>query len=98
MIFAKVVGTVVATQKDEKLNGLKFLIVQPTDLSGNIISQDYKVCVDSVGAGPGEIVMFVTGSSARQTSITEAKPVDATIMAIVDIAEKDDKITYKKIK
>jgi len=96
MIFAKVVGTVVATQKDEKLNGLKFLIVKPTDLQGNIKSDDYKVCADTVGAGMGEIVMFVTGSSARQTVVTEAKPVDASIMAIVDISEVNGEITYKK--
>lgn len=98
MIFAKVVGTVVATQKDEKLEGIKFLIVQPTDLQGNIVSDDYKVCADTVGAGIGEIVMFVTGSSARQTKLTEGKPVDATIMAIVDIIEKDGKVTFKKVK
>ncbi len=83
MILARVIGTVWATRKDEKLQGLKLQIVRPVTL-------DYKdregflVAVDAVGAGVGEIVLVVQGSSARQTLATESKPVDATIMAIVD--------------
>jgi microcompartment protein CcmK/EutM len=83
MILARVIGTVWATRKDEKLQGLKLQIVRPVTL-------DYKdregflVAVDAVGAGVGEVVLVVQGSSARQTSATENKPVDATIMAIVD--------------
>jgi microcompartment protein CcmK/EutM len=83
LVLGKVVGTVWATRKDENLIGLKFLIVQHTDLDYSLKDQ-YVVAVDSVGAGVGEIVLVATGSSARQTDITKNKPVDAVIMAIVD--------------
>ncbi len=83
MILAKVVGTVWATRKDEKLVGMKFQIVRPVDL--NYEPEDrFLVAVDAVGAGVGEIVLVVQGSSARQTVLTENRAVDATIMAIVD--------------
>lgn len=83
MIIARVIGTVWATRKDDRLNGLKFQIVRPVDL--NYKDRDgYLVAIDAVGAGVGEVVMVVQGSSARQTKTTENKPVDATIMAIID--------------
>ena len=83
MILARVIGTVWATRKDERLHGLKFQIVRPVDL--NYKARDgYIVAIDAVGAGVGEVVMVVQGSSARQTQTTENKPVDATIMAIID--------------
>jgi ethanolamine utilization protein EutN len=81
--MGRVVGAVVASQKDEKLGGLKLLIVQNLDLEMTLES-GYVVAVDAVGAGAGEVVLYATGSSARQTSITDARPVDAVIMAIVD--------------
>lgn len=83
MILARVIGTVWATRKDEKLQGLKLQIVRPValDLKDR---EGFLVAVDAVGAGVGEIVLVVQGSSARQTVLTEGKPVDATIMAIVD--------------
>ena len=83
MILGKVIGTVWSTRKDENLVGAKFLIVRQLDL-------DYKpqnsfvVAVDSVGAGVSEVVLVAQGSSARQTTFTKNKPVDAVIMAIVD--------------
>ncbi len=83
MILGKVIGTVWSTRKDENLVGAKFLIVRHLNL-------DYSpkdatlVAVDSVGAGVGEVVLVAQGSSARQTTITKNKPVDAVIMAIVD--------------
>lgn len=83
MILAKVVGTVWATRKDEKLVGMKFQIVKPVDLNYKL-KDGFLVAVDAVGAGVGEIVLVVQGSSARQTLLTENKAVDATIMAIVD--------------
>ncbi len=83
MILAKVIGTVWATRKDEKMNGLKLQIVRPVDLQYKD-KEGFFVAVDAVGAGVGEIVLVVQGSSARQTKQTENKPVDATIMAIVD--------------
>jgi microcompartment protein CcmK/EutM len=83
LILAKVVGTVWATRKDEKLVGMKFQIVKPVDLNYKL-KDGFLVAVDAVGAGVGEIVLVVQGSSARQTILTENKAVDATIMAIVD--------------
>lgn len=83
MILAKVIGTVWATQKDEKLVGMKLQIVRPVELDYQEKS-GFLVAVDSVGAGVGEIVLVCQGSSARQTLQTENKAVDATIMAIVD--------------
>lgn len=95
MLFGKVVGTVVATRKDPKLEGLKFQLVAGVDSKGKT-GQSYVVAVDSVGAGQGEIVLYATGSSARQTDITNNKPVDAVIMAIVDQWDVDDKLIFKK--
>jgi microcompartment protein CcmK/EutM len=83
LILAKVVGTVWATRKDEKLVGAKMQIVKPVDLNYKL-KDGFLVAVDAVGAGVGEIVLVVQGSSARQTLLTENKAVDATIMAIVD--------------
>lgn len=83
MILGKVVGTVWATRKDEKLVGMKLLIVRPVELSYKE-KDDFVVAVDAVGAGVGEIVLVAQGSSARQTELTENRAVDATIMAIVD--------------
>ncbi|MFN2420010.1 MAG: EutN/CcmL family microcompartment protein [Gemmatimonadota bacterium] len=83
MKMARVVGSVVATQKDERLEGLKLLLVQNLDLEMTL-EKGYVVAVDAVGAGAGEVVLYATGSSARQTSMTDGKPVDAVIMAIVD--------------
>ncbi len=83
MFLGRVIGTVWSTRKDENLVGAKFLIVKQLDL--NLKEKDnFVVAVDSVGAGEGEVVLVVTGSSSRQTEFTKNKPVDAVIMAIVD--------------
>lgn len=95
MQIGKIVGTVVSTRKDEKLEGLKFHIVKHVDTSGKPTGS-LVIAVDSVGAGVGEIVLVAAGSSARQTTITEGKPVDATIMAIVDILEVGGEKRYVK--
>jgi len=81
--LGKVVGTIWATRKDEKLTGLKLLIVRHVELDYTLKSS-YVVAVDSVGAGAGEIVLVTSGSSARQSELTDGKPVDAVISAIVD--------------
>jgi microcompartment protein CcmK/EutM len=83
MKMGRVVGAVVATRKDEKLAGMKLLIVRDLDIELEFQS-GYVVAVDAVGAGAGEVVLYATGSSARQTALTDARPVDAVIMAIVD--------------
>ncbi len=95
MQLGKIVGTVVSTIKDEKLEGMKFHIVNNIDVDGKPVG-GMVVAVDSVGAGSGEYVLYASGSAARQTDITKAKPVDAVIMAIVDLLEIDGKIRYKK--
>jgi len=83
MLLGKVVGTVWATRKDEKLTGMKLMVVRHVDLDFKM-KNTYVVAVDSVGAGAGEIVLITTGSSARQSRLTEGKPVDAVISAIID--------------
>jgi len=95
MVLGKVVGTVVATRKDEKLQGAKLLVVRQVDMEINP-KEPFAVAVDSVGAGYGEIVLCVSGSSARLTETTEGMPVDTAIMAIVDSIEVDGKTTYRK--
>ncbi len=95
MQLGKIVGTVVATQKDEKLEGLRFHIVKQVDVDGKP-NGGFVVAVDAVGAGVGEIVLTAAGSSARMTPTTEGKPVDAVIMAIVDTVEVDGKNRYVK--
>jgi microcompartment protein CcmK/EutM len=95
LIFARVTGTVVCTLKDEKLIGSKLLLVQPVDLAGSAKGSPL-VAVDSVGAGEGELVLLVQGSSARQTTRTEGRPVDAVIFAIVDTVEQSGKTAFKK--
>jgi microcompartment protein CcmK/EutM len=95
MLLGKVVGTVVATQKDTELAGLKFLVVQALDLHGKL-SDTFAVAVDAVGAGIGEVVLYASGSSARQTVVTQNRPVDATIMAIVDLVEIGGETRYAK--
>lgn len=83
MVLGKVIGTVWATRKDDKLVGLKLLIVQHVELDYRV-RNSYVVAADTVGAGVGEIVLITTGSSARQSRLTEGKPVDAVISAIID--------------
>jgi microcompartment protein CcmK/EutM len=95
LIFARVTGNVVCTQKDEKLVGCKLLLVQPVDLAGAAKGNPI-VAVDSVGAGEKELVLIVQGSSARQTSRTQGNPVDAVIFAIVDTVEQGGKAVFKK--
>lgn len=83
MKLARIVGTVVSTRKDPSLASLKLLLVE--NLNTSLEREGgYVVAVDSVGAGVGEVILYATGSSARQTAVTKDRPVDAVIMAIVD--------------
>ena len=95
MQVGRVIGTVVASRKDPKLEGLKLLIVQQTDLSGSPKGGQV-VAVDAVGAGVDEVVLYCAGSSARQTDLTQNRPVDTVIMAIVDMIEAGGEITFRK--
>jgi microcompartment protein CcmK/EutM len=86
MILAKIVGTVVATRKDERLVSTKLLIARPMDPRGKP-EGTYVVAVDTVAAGVGETVLIVSGSSARMASGMKDCPVDAAIVGIVDTIE-----------
>ena len=83
MVLGKVVGTVWATRKDEDLVGMKFQIVKHVDLNYKV-KETFLVAVDTVQAGVGDVVLVTSGSSARQTSVTKNKPVDAVIVAVID--------------
>ncbi len=96
MILGKVVGTVVSTRKESVLSGLTMLAVVPIDLKTGDLKSGGVVAIDAVGAGVGEVVLYASGSSARQTEVTNNRPVDATIMAIVDTYEIDGDILYQK--
>ena len=95
MQLGRVAGTLVSSRKDPLMEGMKFLVVQTVDVD-NADSGSYVVAVDAVGAGVGEVVMFASGSSARQTTLTKDRPCDAVIMAIVDTWEVDGETRYTK--
>lgn len=96
MVLARVKGTVVSTHKPSSMEGLKLLLLEKIDPVSMKGKGDFVVGIDSVGANAGEIVFYVTGSSARMTETTKGKPSDATIIAIVDVIEKDGAFTYQK--
>jgi microcompartment protein CcmK/EutM len=95
MLLGKVVGTVVATRKESTLDGLKFLVLKQLDIEGQETG-GYRVAADAVGAGMGEVVLYATGSAARQTVLTDRRPCDGVIMAIVDTLEVDGVVKYEK--
>jgi len=98
MILARVVGTVVSTRKEPKIEGIKFLLLEKINPSNMQGKGDYLVAMDSVGAGLGEVVLFVAGSSSRMTATTEGKPSDATIISIVDSIDINGEYVYRKDK
>jgi len=95
MYLGKVVGTLVATHKEPSLDGLKFLVLKQLDAEGEETGA-YRVAADAVGAGLGEVVVYATGSAARQTVLTHERPCDGVIMAIVDQVEINGELTYNK--
>jgi microcompartment protein CcmK/EutM len=95
MVLGKVIGTVVASRKEATLEGLTLLLVAACDANGVVTGKPI-VAADAVGAGIGEVVLYAAGSSARQTEVTNNRPVDATIMAIVDQVEMGGEQTYNK--
>jgi len=95
MILCKVVGTVVSSQKEKSMESLRFMLIQPVGVDGEAAGTPV-VAVDAVGAGPGEYVLYASGSSARQTSVTQNRPCDAVIMAIVDQWEIAGDTKYHK--
>ena len=97
MILARVVGTVVATRKDPRLEGKKLLILQPVSAEGKP-EGSYVVAVDTVSAGNRELVLAVSGSSARMADGCKDAPVDTAIVGIVDAVSLDEPLPPKKAK
>jgi len=95
MQVGRIVGTVVSTQKDPALSGLTLHVVEQTDPMGKP-KGEHIVAIDSVGAGVGELVLYASGSSARQTDTTKNKPVDAVIMSIVDTITIKGETVFQK--
>ncbi len=89
MILARVVGSVVATRKDARLEGKKLLVLKPVSPRGELES-GYVVAVDTVGAGFRELVLAVSGSSARMAGDCQNRPVDTVVVAIVDSLSLDE--------
>ena len=96
MYAARIIGTVVCTQKDPSMNSLKMQVVQPVNVVTFKDEGKPAVAIDAVGAGYSEIVLVVSGSSARLTELTQNKPTDATIMAIVDYVDIEGKNVFSK--
>jgi ethanolamine utilization protein EutN len=104
MFLARVTGNVVASQKDKTLNGQKLLVVEPLNVKYDESTQKPAslgntgraiVAIDVVGAGDGQLVLVVQGSSARMTDVTKNLPADAIIVGIVDSAEYGGKTFFK---
>lgn len=96
MLLAKVIGTVVSTHKEAKIENVPLLLVDRIDPKTAKVTGQQLVAMDSVGAGLGEVVMVVQGSSARMTEATTGRPCDAAIMAIIDLIEMNGDFTYQK--
>lgn len=95
MQIAKVLGTVVSTQKDPSLMGLKFLLLQFVDETGQLLPL-YEVAADTAGAGVDEWVLVSRGSAARQTERNENRPLDALVVGIIDTVNVNNRTLYSK--
>jgi microcompartment protein CcmK/EutM len=96
MLLARVTGTVVSTRKEPKIEGIRFMMLEKLDPATMKGKKDFVVAMDTVGAGLGEVVFYAAGSSARMTTVTEGKPSDASIIAIVDAIDLDGRLVYRK--
>jgi microcompartment protein CcmK/EutM len=96
MQLARVTGTVVSTRKEQRIEGIKFLLLEKIDAATLEGKKDYVVAMDSVGAGIGEVVFYASGSSSRMTTVTDGKPSDAAIIAIVDSIDVKGEFVYQK--
>ncbi len=96
MQLAKVIGSMVSTRKCERLEGMKLLVAVPIDMETMEEKGAPFVTADTVGAGEGDIVMWAGGSSSRQTEQTTGKPVDSTIIGIVDFVDIEGRRVYAK--
>lgn len=100
MILAKVEGAIVATKKNTKMTGSKLLLVRPLVIDSPT-AKEFKpgvttlVAVDSLGAGEGEVVLVVQGSSARLAADDKDTPVDAVVIGIVDTVDIGKQIIFR---
>ncbi|MBE0663044.1 MAG: EutN/CcmL family microcompartment protein [Bacteroidales bacterium] len=95
MILGKVVGSVVSTDISIDIEGARYLLVQKCNQKGEAKS-DFLVALDLVSAGYNEIVMISESTSARETTLTQNKPVDAIIVGIIDMIDENNEIVYRK--
>ncbi len=95
MQLARVVGTVVASIKDEKMVGVPFMVLRDLDLENKLTGGSI-IAADPIGVDWGEVVLYSKGSSARQTEITRDRPNDAVICGVVDQWEVGGKVKYLK--
>lgn len=95
MIFGTVAGAVVSDTKSDALPNATYLLIQKCTHNG-AAKNDYLVAIDYLGAGNGEMVIVSQGSSARQTEITDKKPIDAVVVGIVDLIDEHGQIVFKK--
>lgn len=100
MILARVEGSVVATKKNQKMTGSKFLLVRPLVIDSPTAAEfkpgmSTLVAVDSLGAGEGEVVLVVQGSSARLAAVDKDSPVDAVVIGIVDTVDISKRILFR---
>lgn len=96
MIIGEVIGTVVATRKTDTIEGLPLRLVRKLTVT-TTPTDSYVAAVDVVGASEGELVLVASGSACRQTHLTDDRPVDAIIMAIVDTWQLDGTVQYTKV-
>ena len=96
MYIGRVMGNATATVKHPSMEGWKLLLVMALQADERTAEGDPILVIDSVGAGVGEMVLYATGSSARQTVMTDRRPIDAVIMAIIDQWEIGGKLVYHK--
>ncbi len=95
MILGMVVGTVVSEKRADQIEAARYLLIDQCDQQGTK-KNDCLVALDMIGAGYGEMVLLSQGSAARQTTITDNRPMDAVIIGIVDLIDEQGNIVYKK--
>ncbi|MCD6179110.1 MAG: EutN/CcmL family microcompartment protein [Bacteroidales bacterium] len=95
MILGKVVGTITSNSNSIEISGGRYLLVNKCDQKGKL-KNDFLVALDLVSAGKDEMVMISESTSARETTTTKNKPIDAIIIGIIDMIDESDKVVYKK--
>lgn len=95
MVLGKVVGTITSSSNSIEISGGRYLLINKCDQKGKL-KNDFLVALDLVSAGKDEMVMISESTSARETTTTQNKAVDAIIVGIIDMIDESDKVVYKK--